>query len=206
MPTLWLPPKVWFQGSQSTSTGGSSASDGKHWRIICWLAHSMRWVLITPLGSLVEPEVKRNLAIVSGPTWRVRGVDRGGRRRRAAGRRTASVGAAVERAVGQHDRRRRAAPTAAIALRVRRRRWRRTPGPASACRGCGAACRSPARRSEYAGEIGAYGTPASIAPRPSSEMLDVVVGQDRERPLGARAAVEQRLRDRARAAPAPRRS
>jgi hypothetical protein len=28
----------------------------------------MRWVLITPLGSLVEPEVNRNLAIVSGLT------------------------------------------------------------------------------------------------------------------------------------------
>ncbi len=39
-----------------------------HWRSICWLAHSMRWVLITPLGDLVEPEVNRNLAIVSGPT------------------------------------------------------------------------------------------------------------------------------------------
>ena len=23
-PTLWLPPKVWFHGSQSTMTGGSS--------------------------------------------------------------------------------------------------------------------------------------------------------------------------------------
>ena len=69
MPTLWLPPKVWFQGSQSTSTGGSSARKAKHWRSICWLAQIMRWVLITPLGCLVEPEVNRNLAMVSGPTW-----------------------------------------------------------------------------------------------------------------------------------------
>ena len=59
---------MWFHGSQSTSTGGSSASAGKHWRIICWFAHSMRCVLITPLGSFVDPEVNRNLAIVSGPT------------------------------------------------------------------------------------------------------------------------------------------
>ncbi len=66
---MWLPPKVWFHGSQSTSTGGSSASCGKHCRIICWFAHSMRCVLITPFGSLVEPEVNRNLAIVSGPTF-----------------------------------------------------------------------------------------------------------------------------------------
>ena len=28
----------------------------------------MRWVLTTAFGSLVEPEVKRNLAMVSGPT------------------------------------------------------------------------------------------------------------------------------------------
>ncbi|KPW98349.1 hypothetical protein ALO79_200131 [Pseudomonas syringae pv. castaneae] len=27
----------------------------------------MRWVVITALGSLVEPEVKRNLAMLSGP-------------------------------------------------------------------------------------------------------------------------------------------
>ncbi len=68
MPTLWLPPKVWFHGSQSTSTGGSSARKRRHWRSICWLAHHMRCVLITPLGTLVEPDVNRNLAIVSGPT------------------------------------------------------------------------------------------------------------------------------------------
>ena len=36
---------------------------------ICRLWHHMRWVLMTPLGALVEPEVKRNLAMVSGPTW-----------------------------------------------------------------------------------------------------------------------------------------
>jgi hypothetical protein len=28
----------------------------------------MRWVVITPLGCRVEPEVKRNLAMVSGPS------------------------------------------------------------------------------------------------------------------------------------------
>ena len=65
---LWLPPKVWFHGSQSTSTGGSSARKPMHWRSICWLAQSMRWVLITPLGALVLPDVNRNLAMVSGPT------------------------------------------------------------------------------------------------------------------------------------------
>ncbi|MNT16903.1 hypothetical protein D3C72_1520290 [compost metagenome] len=67
MPTLWLPPKVWFHGSQSTSTGGSSPNTGNVCNSICWLEHSMRWVVITALGSLVEPEVNRNLAILSGP-------------------------------------------------------------------------------------------------------------------------------------------
>jgi hypothetical protein len=62
-----LPPKVWFQGSQSISTSGSWASTGIDWRICCWLAHHMRWVLMTALGSLVEPEVNRNLTMLSGP-------------------------------------------------------------------------------------------------------------------------------------------
>ena len=66
-PTLWLPPKVWFQGNQSTNTGGASVSKGMDWHICCWLAHHMRWVLITPLGNLVEPEVNKNFTTVSGP-------------------------------------------------------------------------------------------------------------------------------------------
>jgi len=43
-------------------------------RSICWLAQIIRWVLITPLGCLVEPEVKRNLAMVSASTasWAAR--------------------------------------------------------------------------------------------------------------------------------------
>ncbi len=68
MPTLWLPPKVWFHGSQSSSTGGASPKQGKVCSSICWLLHSMRCVVVTALGCRVEPEVSRNLAIVSGPT------------------------------------------------------------------------------------------------------------------------------------------
>ena len=64
---LWLPPKVWFHGSQSTNTGGSSPSTGMDCSICCWLAHHMLCVLITPLGRLVEPEVNKNLTMVSGP-------------------------------------------------------------------------------------------------------------------------------------------
>ena len=63
----WLPPKVWFQGVQSTNTSGSSAIAGMDW-LICWtFAQIIFCVLITPLGNLVEPLVKRNLTIVSGP-------------------------------------------------------------------------------------------------------------------------------------------
>ena len=63
---LWLPPKVWLHGSQSTSTGFSCCRKRHTCAIICWLAHSMRWVLITTLGWPVEPEVSRYLACVSG--------------------------------------------------------------------------------------------------------------------------------------------
>ena len=63
---LWLPPKVWLHGSQSTITGRSAARNGHTWRIICWLADSIRWVLSTPFGVPVEPEVNRILAIASG--------------------------------------------------------------------------------------------------------------------------------------------
>src|ERR1022692_3229142 len=65
---LWLLPKVWLHGSQSTSTGGSSATKAKPAAIIAWFEHSMRWLLMTPLGFPVEPEVNRNFAIVSGVT------------------------------------------------------------------------------------------------------------------------------------------
>src|SRR5690606_15491507 len=48
--------------------GGASARKASAVRIISWLAQSMRWVVITALGRPVEPEVKRNLAMVSGVT------------------------------------------------------------------------------------------------------------------------------------------
>src|SRR5215831_11574066 len=65
---LWLAPKVWFQGSQSSSTSGASSRNGQIWASCCWFAVSMPWVLMTPLGRLVEPEVNRNLAMVSAGT------------------------------------------------------------------------------------------------------------------------------------------
>ena len=65
---MWLPPNVWFQGSQSTSTGAGLSTKGSVCAIICMFEQSMRWVLMTALGLPVEPEVSRNFAIVSGPT------------------------------------------------------------------------------------------------------------------------------------------
>src|ERR1035437_5152060 len=65
---LWLLPKVWLHGSQSTTTGGSSATKAKPAPIIAWFEHSIRWVLMTPFWFPVEPEVNRNFAIVSGVT------------------------------------------------------------------------------------------------------------------------------------------
>src|ERR1700722_8676373 len=47
-------------------TGGSSATKARPQRIIAWLAQSISWVLMTPLGWPVEPEVNRILAMVSG--------------------------------------------------------------------------------------------------------------------------------------------
>jgi hypothetical protein len=65
---LWLPPKVWLHGSQSSSTGGSAARNGQTTRIIRWFAQSIRWVFSTPFGPPVDPEVNRIFATVSGPT------------------------------------------------------------------------------------------------------------------------------------------
>ena len=177
---------------------------GKHWRIICWFAHSMRCVLITPFGSLVEPDVNRNLAIVSGPTLRVRrrrprrsarsraASSNGDRRRARRARpwpRTTGVSArhhrldrlAVRRPAREHQaRRQHAEDVAQLAVVLRDQRIRRRD-----------------RRERHAGEHRA---------EREQEVLDVVVGQDRDRPLGRELAIEQRLRDRARARAAPRRS
>src|SRR5579871_312585 len=67
MPKLWPPPNTWFHGSQSTRTGGVLTKQGRHSTIICWLLHHIRWVVMTPLGLPVEPEVNRIFATVAGP-------------------------------------------------------------------------------------------------------------------------------------------
>src|SRR6186713_1165066 len=68
MPKLWLPPAVWFHGSQQQSVGGSSARNAITVRIISCFEQSIRCVLMTPFGFPVDPEVNRIFAMVSGPT------------------------------------------------------------------------------------------------------------------------------------------
>jgi hypothetical protein len=197
MPKLWLPPKVWFQGSQSTSTGGSSASTGMLWRICCWLAHHMRWVLITALGSLVEPLVNRNLAMVSGPVACMAASTPGsapwpaGRQRRDCWRGTGQL------ASGQHhfqvcadDSANRAAITRAIGGEHQARR----------------------HRLEHVAQLGEVGADQRVggrgrhightghqAAQRQQRVLQVVFGQDDHRPFGTQSPVDQPLRDGARA-------
>src|SRR6516165_6390448 len=66
---LLLPPAVWFHGAQSTMIGGCSVRQGATCRFICELAQIIPCVLITAFGIPVEPDVKRNLAIVCRLTW-----------------------------------------------------------------------------------------------------------------------------------------
>src|SRR5678815_2859996 len=63
IPRLWLPPKVWFHGSQSSSTGGSLARKGIDWISMTALLQHMRLVVMTALGCPVDPDVSRNLTI-----------------------------------------------------------------------------------------------------------------------------------------------
>ena len=67
-PRLWLPPNTWLQGSQSASTGASSRRNGQICPSACWFEHSIRWVVTTPFGAPVDPDVSRIFATVSGPS------------------------------------------------------------------------------------------------------------------------------------------
>ena len=96
---LWLPPKVWFHGSQSTSTGGVSSVNGQICASDCWLAHSIPCVLSTPLGIAVEPRGEEDLGHAVRADRRQRLVDR----RRSAGVATSSRERRRARALGEHD-------------------------------------------------------------------------------------------------------
>ena len=56
---------MWFHGSQFDKNQRLLVKEGPICASCCWLADSMPCVLMTPFGSPVEPEVKRNFATVS---------------------------------------------------------------------------------------------------------------------------------------------
>ena len=121
-------------------------------RIIAWLAHSMRWVLMTPLGWPVEPEVNRILAMVSGPTLACAASTAGvGLRAEVRERRRRPV---ARRVCGDRPLRRRAARPPRWRARRRCRRRRRR-GPASGLSMMALSLPKSCDSSEYGTEIGA---------------------------------------------------
>ena len=185
---LWLPPKVWLHGSQSTTTGGCSARNGQHAARLSWLAVSMRWVLTTPLGRPVEPDVNSTLAIVAGPVAGERPAQEG--RRPGRGQTAqAEPGSAVvpgdehrdpievERVQGP-----------AVALGV----VGEHDPPAAAGRPPPAAARSSSSIRAYAADTGDTGIPACIAASDEQCRIDPVVRQDHHRPSRSAAELEQR--------------
>src|SRR5262245_32196373 len=48
--------------------GGCASRKGQVAAALSWFTHIMRWVLMTPLGCPVEPDVNRILGLGSGPT------------------------------------------------------------------------------------------------------------------------------------------
>ena len=154
---LWFPPNVWLHGSQSTTTGGRVANRGQSWRMACWFEQSIRWVLTTPFGLPVDPDVKRIFAIVSGPTAT---LARSSEAPGAVLRRSLTVVAfgalffVTSGTPGQRGRDGAAAKRAGSSTYA-------TPGPTTST-----IARSFAKSrdaSEYAGDTGAAGTPACIA-------------------------------------------
>src|SRR5439155_17517219 len=70
---MTLLPIVWCQGSHSTWTGASGDDTSR--LPICNELAIMRWVLSTPLGRPVEPDVKRIFATASQDTAREASVN-----------------------------------------------------------------------------------------------------------------------------------
>ena len=56
---------MWLHGSHSTSTGGVDSRKGHISALATWFDTIMRWVLTTALGVPTEPDVNRNLPMVS---------------------------------------------------------------------------------------------------------------------------------------------
>ena len=190
MPKLWLEPNVCAQGSQSTSTGGSSLRKASASPSMAWLEHSMRWVLVTALGKPVEPEVSRNLAIESGPTA-ARADSAAEEIGRSVRWRTAS-----RRGPRRCRRRRRSrfrAPSPCPRRGRRRARPRRKPVPASGDRARRRACPNPAKSANRPSISGTSGAPTAIPASESSawSMLlpdRISAGLSSDRPRASSAA------------------
>ncbi len=152
----------------------------------------MRWVLITHFGTPVEPEVNRNLAIAVGTDRVVRGVDLGARRR------LGEIGEASDAAV----RRRVAGDDEFDAVRHRRIDGAREqlsvggkhqPGREQVDDRTQLA---EIARHQRIGRRNRRMRNAGIKRAERDQrVLDVVAGQDRDRPLGGQIAREQGFAD-----------
>ena len=192
---LLLPPKVWLHGSQSISVGGSAAKLGLTPRSIAWFDVIIRWVLITPLGVPVEPEVNRSLAIVSGPTFAwarstsARGLGRQHRLERVARRGGGRVRPDDDLHVRRHGRLDRGGEGTAVVCERQARR------------------QQPDDRLEL-GEIlgdqrigrrhGRVRNAGDHRAEADQGVIDAVAGEDRDRPLDGEVPVDQALGDAAR--------
>ena len=163
--------------------------------ICCWLAHHMRCVLITALGILVEPEVNRNLVIVSGAGGGHGGIHRGrgfGGQQRREGR----GGAAGHGAFGRHQFHvgcHRGQHGAAVAVRVGREHQARREGLHHMVQ-----LVEVLAHQRVGGRRGAIGNAGVHAAQPQQGVFKVVLAQDQHRALGRQAPVQQPLADAAR--------
>ena len=187
-PRLWLLPAVWFQGSQSTSTGGGLAQRGQRVRqhLLVAAEHALR--------------VDHRL----GLSGRAGGEQEFGDRVRADGRvRRVHVRGWLSSLPAQRTGRRARLPCP------------REPPPQSLSRSARRPQRRPARASSRPmtcfslREVGGYqrvgrghrhvGDADVHAGKREQGVLDVVVRKDRQRALRGQTALEQRLADRAHA-------
>ena len=152
----------------------------------------MRWVLITAFGVPVEPEVNRNLTMVSGPTWACAGStapDGRGRQQRlqeCGGAACKWVAGDDDLDLARHDR----LDGAAVGLAVggedepRGEQLDDRPQLAEILRD-----ERVGRRDRRIGDADIHGGEAD------ERMLDVVARQDHDRPLRRKVAPQQRRAD-----------
>ena len=161
-------------------------------RIITWFEHHMRWVLITPLGMPVEPEVNRNLAMVSGPTcaWAASTAAVGARSSRSANSVVGRLGIGLRVTSSSSVRRHHRLDGAAVGLAVGREHEARREQVDDE-----AQLAEVARDQRIGGRDRRVGDADIDGGKPEQRVLEVVAGEDRDRPLGRKLAREQRGAD-----------